>query len=262
MYDVENIILPVSTPEDLTDLITHRLLGSITITDTQGSIVLSITILTLYPLRWMLLLTNHNIVYTIGGNSTMIKCLKECLDKNGNWHITSFRRVERLEKNKLVRAYNFLWLIYQDKALSLSEMYKLYRQNIFQPIRCLECGATVHPRKGKVSKQFGFALFCSIACLSKSNYRKDLIYKTCTEKYGGVGFGNSHHRNKACKTMKEKYGVEYYVLAANFEEERTKTYQEKYGVSSPMKSTSITNTHRQNMFNKHGVSNSFCKGIL
>lgn len=194
----------------------------------------------------------------------MIKCLQKCLDKNGNWNTTRFLQLKREEKIKFERAYNFLWLIYRDNSLTINEMYKLYIQNIFHPLVCLcdDCTNIVHIRTGNKNKQFGFALFCSNTCLNKSVYRKETISKTCKERYGGVGFGSEHHKNKACKTMKEKYGVEYYVLAGNFEEKRVKTYQEKYGVTSPMKSSKIKATHQNNMLQKYGIHNSLCTGII
>lgn len=192
----------------------------------------------------------------------MIKCLEKCLDKNSNFSSVKLKHIKNTESFKFNRALKFLQCIYKDKSLSLNEMYKLFKQNIFQPLRCLNCNATVHLRKGNVVKQFGFALFCSNKCLCNSKYRKELTNKTCIQKYGGIGFGNKYHTEKACKTMKERYGTTYYVLATEFEEKRTKTYQEKYNVTSPMQSSKVRKVHQTNMLKNHGVSNALCKGTL
>lgn len=99
----------------------------------------------------------------------------------------------------------------------------------------------------------GYHEYCSVKCSSNSIDKKNKIKETCVSKYGVENIGMVT-REKALKTMKDKYGG-HISTTDDFKEKYRKTCLERYGeghyskvddtnkfkVDNPMKSSDVVN---------------------
>jgi putative hef-like homing endonuclease len=95
----------------------------------------------------------------------------------------------------------------------------------------MNCGGPVAWRGPK----YGYSMFCSRECLSKSSYRKEKIEAT----------------------MKERYGVSNPSQLEVVKQKKQETSLKKYGVSNPMQSDAVRKKLEATNLKKYGVKNPF-----
>lgn len=126
---------------------------------------------------------------------------------------------------------------------------------------CVGCNNPVHLvwDLARQNTNNGFTITCSPACSGKMPQRQTKIAKTKLERYNGNGFASTVTSAKARKTMKDTYGVEYYVLANDFLEKSHKTSLDNFGVDHHMKIDGGNPNHINVIIEKYGARNILCK---
>lgn len=84
---------------------------------------------------------------------------------------------------------------------------------------------------------------------------KDRRNKTNLERYGGNPSFSKEIREKAHKTMEEKYGVRHALLKREFLDKSKETLKRNYNVEHPMESPEIRERLKFTFINKYGVDN-------
>lgn len=175
------------------------------------------------------------------------------------------------KKLNVYRDYDFVeyeqfinWCNETYPTLKLSQIYRLVKNNILSPLICQNknCNNIIRSENRSNHDNCNFSYYCCTEC---SNSSEDRIQKSLTTKqelYGGNGFELQSHRDKACATMLERYGVEWYTIAKDFKEKVIKTSLQKYGTVHPFKSTIVQNNYKNSMMKKYGVKNTFDKNSI
>ena len=180
------------------------------------------------------------------------------LDKNGD--ITS-RKVNIVkERNHLLYSEILKSLNQIYPGLSLPQAHRLLKNQIYYPLTCLNCQKIILNDNRGNSGNYGFSYYCSTECGNSSSKRTDKIRETKIQKYGGNGFEVDSHRVKACATMREKYGQDYYVLTDEFKEKVRQTSLNKYNTSHPFQSRLAQDRYKQTMMSRYNISNSLVAG--
>ena len=112
-----------------------------------------------------------------------------------------------------------------------NEIKWLEAHGLSEPPVCMNCGGPVAWRGPK----YGYSMFCSRECLSKSSYRKEKIEAT----------------------MKERYGVSNPSQLEVVKQKKQETSLKKYGVSNPMQSDAVRKKLEATNLKKYGVKNPF-----
>lgn len=112
-----------------------------------------------------------------------------------------------------------------------NEIKWLEAHGLSEPPVCMNCGGPVAWRGPK----YGYSMFCSRECLSKSSYRKEKI--------------------KA--TLQKRYGISNLMQSDVFRKKKEATNLKKYGVSNPMQSDAVRKKLEATNLKKYGVKNPF-----
>jgi G:T-mismatch repair DNA endonuclease (very short patch repair protein) len=187
-------------------------------------------------------------------------------------------------KDNYFEFYQYLLNNYP-RDLSIPQRLYWYYHNITTHPICPVCGNKLK----FYSFKKGYQMFCSLKCMSGSEYKKNKVKQTCLGKYGVEHsfqsniikdkiketnlekYGKTHYnnRNKAKQTCLEKYGVEYSFQSNIIKDKIKETNLEKYGVEYYSQSQDrqsrhdeIQNKFKQTCLEKYGVENPFQSNII
>lgn len=93
----------------------------------------------------------------------------------------------------------------------------------------------------------GYAQFCSINCLNKSNSHKQHISETKESRYGDPNYSN---RDKYKQTMLDRYNSQH-NWSGKARESTEKTWINQYGVNNPWKSKEVQKKCRDSFAKSH-----------
>lgn len=118
---------------------------------------------------------------------------------------------------------------------------------------CLVCGKELTEKQIVEGRQY-----CSNACQTKSEVRKENTKKTTLKNYGVDNPAKSQEvLEKRKKTTIERYGVEHTTQLETVKSKARETLRKHYGVDVPMKSTEIKERLASRFMEKYGVENPF-----
>lgn len=182
------------------------------------------------------------------------------LDKYGN---ISSRKVNIVkERNCLLYSEIINCLDNLYPGLTLSQSHRLLKNKVYSPLKCLSCqNVIVNDNRGN-SNNYGFAYYCSTACGNSSSERIRKVIQTKIQKYGGNGFEVESHREKACATMRKKYGQDYYVQTQEFKEKVKQTSLMKYNTSHPFQSRLVQDRYKQTMMSRYNLRHTWVSGSI
>ena len=148
-------------------------------------------------------------------------------------------------------------------SLSWSDGYHLLSQGVEHEIKCKNknCDNTVKRNSAKAGKlgNFDFCFYCSVNCANNDPLRTEKIKNTKKKLYGGMGFETEEHRKKATRTMRKKYGCDFYVKTDEFKEKTKKTLLEKWGTDRAMGCDEMISLYEKSMMEKYNIRNSLEK---
>ena len=157
------------------------------------------------------------------------------------------------------------------KSDNWHELLYNYVNNIIENPKCEFCGKTLHLKKYNL----GYANYCSIGCLNKSENHINKIKQTCINKYGvdnpskddiiknkikkklyknGMWYVETEECKKKTKeTNIKKYGVDSYSKLNEYHEKVKKTSIKRYGVDSYNKTNESKELVKQENIKKYGT---------
>ena len=187
-------------------------------------------------------------------------------------------------KDNYFEFYQYLLNNYPRDLSIPQRLYWYYNDIISHPI-CPICGNKLK----FYSFRKGYQMFCSLTCMSRSEYKKNKVKQTCLEKYGVVysfqsdiikdkiketnleKYGKTHYnnRNKAKQTCLEKYGVEHSFQSDIIKDKSNQTCLKRYGTKHYSQSQEyqsrhdeIQNKFKQTCLERYGVKNPFQSNII
>jgi len=120
-----------------------------------------------------------------------------------------------------------------DNSISFPEKIFLYINDVKDVPKCPHCGNNVK-YAGTLKK--GYAKYCSISCVNKSQDHKDLIKKNCYEKYGVDSYNQLDFvKENKRKSFMSKYGADSPLRCKEFLLKAKNTMLSNYGTTNPMK---------------------------
>ena len=125
------------------------------------------------------------------------------------------------------------------------------KNNTYHIPMCPHCKATeVNWNEKK------YTMFCSIQCMTASDYKREKMRNTCKERYGEIHFMKTkEYTDKFAQIHQEKYGAMSYLMTDEFKNKVKEVSLEKYGVEHHTQAESTKKLKYETRLERYGEGN-------